>query len=99
MMEQSSKVFSRWAARLTAFLMVLVGVGFCLHTSIDTVVLGKYSKRYFVILCIWFFVLTPLVYWLARYLFSTQRVRLPSGRRSEEHTSELQSLRHLVCRL
>src|SRR5262245_65066516 len=23
----------------------------------------------------------------------------PSGRRSEEHTSELQSLRHLVCRL
>src|SRR5262245_14201314 len=24
---------------------------------------------------------------------------MPSGRRSEEHTSELQSLRHLVCRL
>src|SRR5437899_5107669 len=23
----------------------------------------------------------------------------PAGRRSEEHTSELQSLRHLVCRL
>src|ERR1039458_247217 len=26
-------------------------------------------------------------------------VRLPAHRRSEEHTSELQSLRHLVCRL
>src|SRR5437899_4950955 len=25
--------------------------------------------------------------------------RLPTGLRSEEHTSELQSLRHLVCRL
>src|SRR5205814_9863155 len=25
--------------------------------------------------------------------------RLPTDRRSEEHTSELQSLRHLVCRL
>jgi hypothetical protein len=79
-MEQSKRRLSRWAGRVAAFLMVLVGVGFCLHTSIDTVVLGKYSKRYFVILCIWFLVLTPLVYWLARYLFSTQRLTLPSGR-------------------
>src|SRR5262245_66487760 len=35
---------------------------------------------------------------------SHERVAIPgrhntSGRRSEEHTSELQSLRHLVCRL
>src|SRR5262245_60182668 len=29
----------------------------------------------------------------------TQRVRLGTAVRSEEHTSELQSLRHLVCRL
>src|SRR5258705_3278342 len=28
-----------------------------------------------------------------------RRVRPPSPNRSEEHTSELQSLRHLVCRL
>src|SRR5262245_59251001 len=28
-----------------------------------------------------------------------ERVRSPQDRRSEEHTSELQSLRHLVCRL
>src|SRR5258705_5201307 len=27
------------------------------------------------------------------------RLRIPSKPRSEEHTSELQSLRHLVCRL
>src|SRR5471030_3082793 len=27
------------------------------------------------------------------------QLRAPSNRRSEEHTSELQSLRHLVCRL
>src|SRR5258705_8204677 len=38
------------------------------------------------------------------FVFSTRPMRLPlseSGRatRSEEHTSELQSLRHLVCRL
>src|SRR5471030_3337743 len=30
---------------------------------------------------------------------SVARSRLPAIRRSEEHTSELQSLRHLVCRL
>src|SRR5262245_63490160 len=30
---------------------------------------------------------------------SLDRVRLLNGYRSEEHTSELQSLRHLVCRL
>src|SRR5205814_4884863 len=29
----------------------------------------------------------------------TDSVRSPVGMRSEEHTSELQSLRHLVCRL
>src|ERR1035438_1027609 len=28
-----------------------------------------------------------------------KQLSLPSSRRSEEHTSELQSLRHLVCRL
>src|SRR5437899_9625718 len=28
-----------------------------------------------------------------------ERARRPGPRRSEEHTSELQSLRHLVCRL
>src|SRR5438045_5090812 len=27
------------------------------------------------------------------------KLGIPEGRRSEEHTSELQSLRHLVCRL
>src|SRR5258705_3346047 len=32
-------------------------------------------------------------------LFSLQQVGLPASGRSEEHTSELQSLRHLVCRL
>src|SRR5437899_6510947 len=30
---------------------------------------------------------------------SLNRCREPEGSRSEEHTSELQSLRHLVCRL
>src|SRR5258705_8002087 len=34
----------------------------------------------------------------ARWLFVLKRLRKP-GVRSEEHTSELQSLRHLVCRL
>src|SRR5438045_3263025 len=30
---------------------------------------------------------------------ASTRERLSAGKRSEEHTSELQSLRHLVCRL
>src|SRR5205814_5120666 len=36
-----------------------------------------------------------------RFLYSDRRAGKSSGwvRRSEEHTSELQSLRHLVCRL
>src|SRR5437899_10553395 len=36
---------------------------------------------------------------IAIYLLVNARGRLRSGSRSEEHTSELQSLRHLVCRL
>src|SRR5436853_3685210 len=34
-----------------------------------------------------------------RYWRRTHRSRAAVGMRSEEHTSELQSLRHLVCRL
>src|SRR5262245_64551852 len=34
-----------------------------------------------------------------RFLHRAPQPRLPCLRRSEEHTSELQSLRHLVCRL
>src|ERR1039458_10568272 len=38
--------------------------------------------------------------WPIRFHFRRRRISVPSGRhRSEEHTSELQSLRHLVCRL
>src|SRR5438045_5913574 len=36
---------------------------------------------------------------LERWLASQERPSRPPGVRSEEHTSELQSLRHLVCRL
>src|SRR5258705_3360438 len=36
--------------------------------------------------------------WLSQITTNGQRARA-SWRRSEEHTSELQSLRHLVCRL
>src|SRR5258705_6385586 len=35
----------------------------------------------------------------ARWLFTVPEHSSHSERRSEEHTSELQSLRHLVCRL
>src|ERR1039458_10746926 len=35
--------------------------------------------------------------WKPRPILS--KPRAPTARRSEEHTSELQSLRHLVCRL
>src|ERR1035441_10890718 len=45
----------------------------------------------------------PLVNWLAAGVFAVYIYRRRTGRlldvRSEEHTSELQSLRHLVCRL
>src|ERR1035441_8852883 len=33
------------------------------------------------------------------FLVAAYEIQSRSGRRSEEHTSELQSLRHLVCRL
>src|SRR5262245_63298659 len=36
--------------------------------------------------------------WLERVAHDVERREIPE-RRSEEHTSELQSLRHLVCRL
>src|SRR5258705_13706756 len=36
---------------------------------------------------------------IAPYLERDDRLRRTGGNRSEEHTSELQSLRHLVCRL
>src|SRR5438045_9414693 len=35
----------------------------------------------------------------AQECFDAWRTRLENEKRSEEHTSELQSLRHLVCRL
>src|SRR5205814_9654158 len=35
----------------------------------------------------------------ARAIGAVNTVRFRDGKRSEEHTSELQSLRHLVCRL
>src|SRR5262245_64314803 len=44
-------------------------------------------------------------FWTSDARFACRAARSPvlpvtaSGRRSEEHTSELQSLRHLVCRL
>src|SRR5438045_5299726 len=44
----------------------------------------------------------PIFGWdggLLRFQSSLARCRRAGGRRSEEHTSELQSLRHLVCRL
>src|SRR5438046_664635 len=52
-----------------------------------------YSRRFL----LW---LTPGLYsrWFAR-LEHTNRVRHKSPERSEEHTSELQSLTNLVCRL
>src|SRR5437899_5524391 len=37
--------------------------------------------------------------WYSRRYFSPRRILPSPSSRSEEHTSELQSLRHLVCRL
>src|SRR5947199_3310410 len=37
--------------------------------------------------------------WTSRFLSILSSVRASTRCRSEEHTSELQSLRHLVCRL
>src|ERR1035441_10773828 len=41
------------------------------------------------------------MFWLGGFFAMMIRLELltPAGDRSEEHTSELQSLRHLVCRL
>src|ERR1039458_10569197 len=48
--------------------------------------------------------LRPAIAWLAQILFQAETLggvaeQAARRRRSEEHTSELQSLRHLVCRL
>lgn len=71
---------ARILAGIVALPFVVLGVGFVFHTSFDPTVFGKYTTGYFVFLCAWWLLLVPLVYLFARFLFSTQRIELPSGR-------------------
>lgn len=71
---------SRWATGLTLLLFLLIGAGFCFHTSFDPVILGKYNVRYFITLCIWFLVLTPMAVVVSRMVFSRTRLIFDSGR-------------------
>src|SRR5947199_6586033 len=52
------------------------------------------------ILCIWQQTISEVITSSTRVVFGSRRTATTRcNRRSEEHTSELQSLRHLVCRL
>lgn len=68
-----------WPPRLIAIFLVLVGVGFCLHTSFDPVIAGKYSRNYFLALCFWFFFVLPIGFLLARWAFRPTGITLSSG--------------------
>ncbi len=71
---------SHWATRVTLLLFLVIGAGFCFHTSFDPVIFGKYNVRYFITLCIWFFVLTPIAVVASRMVFSRTRLTFDSGR-------------------
>jgi len=70
----------RLLAGIVTLPFVVLGAGFVFHTSFDPTVFGKYSTGYFVFLCGWWLLVVPVVYLFARFLFSTQRIELPSGR-------------------
>lgn len=59
--------------------MVVLGVGFCLHTDFDPAVFGKYSGGYFAFLLVWWLVLTPLTFFFVRFVLRTQRIELSTG--------------------
>jgi hypothetical protein len=59
---------------------VVFGVGLWFHTSYDATILGKYSGRYFSLLCIWFLIVLPLFYLLGRFLGDTHSIVLSRGR-------------------
>lgn len=60
---------------------VVLGAGFCFHTSLDPVVFGKYGSRYAVFLGAWIFLVIPAWFGLARFVFRTHHVVLSGGRR------------------
>jgi hypothetical protein len=64
-----------------SILLMLVGVGFCFHTSFDPVVAGKYSRNYFLVLCVWFLLVVPVGFLLARWAFRRTEICLTSGRK------------------
>ncbi len=70
--------------RLLAWLVtapfVVLGVGFVFHTDFEPTVLGKWSTGYAVFLLVWWLLVTPAVFFLARFLLSTQEIELASGR-------------------
>jgi lysophospholipase L1-like esterase len=66
-----------WLATLP---VLVLGVGFVLHTSLDPTVFGRWSTGYALFLAGWWFAVVPLVHLLARWVFRTQVFTLPSGR-------------------
>ena len=44
---------------LVSLPVVVLGVGFVFHTSLEPDVFGKYSAGYFVFLCLWFLLVVP----------------------------------------
>lgn len=59
---------------------MIIGVGLIFHTDFDPAIFGKYSGRYFALLCAWWLFAVPISYLFGRFLFGTQTVRLSGGR-------------------
>jgi len=70
----------RRLARLFTLPALILGVGFCFHTTFSPDVFGKYTWGYFAFLLGWFIVGVPLWYLCALFVFDTQTIKLPRGR-------------------
>ena len=66
-------------AALATLAMVVLGVGFCLHTDFEPTVFGKYGTGYFLFLLAWWLLLTPLTFVFVRFVLRTQRIELSTG--------------------
>ncbi len=67
-------------ALVPALLAVVGGIGFVFHTDFDPQVFGKYRGGYFAFLLAYWILFVPLVFVVSRWVFTTQRIELPSGR-------------------
>jgi hypothetical protein len=69
-----------WLPRLASLGVLVMSLGFLLHTSPEPVVLGKYDAPYAIFLVLLFLVYVPAFHYLARFCAVEHELKLPSGR-------------------